>query len=197
MLAKPKLAHGFAAKAERKAVSLRHDLGLKEHEPLCAFRLCEHLNINVVVAEQLIGLSPRCLEELSHPSGKHWSALTLPYHPSQHASHLIIHNGVHSPARQQSNVMHEVAHILCGHDLSAIDTENGLPDYMRLYPEEQELEADCLGWTLLLPRPALVLALSKGWTHTAIMEHYNVSVKMVRLRINKTGVERQLAYQRR
>ena len=92
--------------------------------------------------------------------------------------------------------MHEVAHILCGHSLSAVDTGNGLPDYMRLYPEGQELEADCLGWTLLLPRPALVFALSRGWNHAAIMEHYNASAEMVRLRINKTGVERQLAQRR-
>lgn len=120
----------------------------------------------------------------------------MPFHPSQPSSHLIIHNGVHSPARQQSNVMHEVAHILCGHELSAVDTGKGLPDYMRLYPQEQELEADCLGWTLLLPRAALLFALGKGWDNAAIMEHYQASAQMVQLRINRTGVKRQLAYMR-
>lgn len=92
--------------------------------------------------------------------------------------------------------MHEVAHILRRHELSAIDTGNGLPDYMRLYPEEQEMEADCLGWTLLLPRPALLMALGKGWDRGAIMQHYNVSAEMVRLRLNRTGVLRQLSYRR-
>jgi hypothetical protein len=196
VVAKPKLPHSFAAKAERKAASLRHELGLRPHEPLCAFRLCEHLRIKVVVAQQMVGLSSESLSTLCHPSGKHWSALTMLYHPSQQSSHLIIHNGVHSPARQQSNVMHEVAHILCEHELSAVDTANGLPDYMRLYPVEQELEADCLGWTLLLPRAALLFALGKGWDNATIMEHYQASAQMVQLRINRTGVKRQLAYMR-
>ena len=196
MVAKPKLSHGFAAKAERKAVSLRDELGLKPHDPLCAFRLCEHLNIHVVVAEQMVGLSQNSASELCNPDGKHWSALTMPYHPSQKTSHLIIHNSAHSPARQQSNIMHEVGHILCGHQLSAFDISNGLPDYMRHCPVEQELEADCMGWTLLLPRPALLTALTNGWSHADIMQHYNASADMVRLRINKTGIMRQFAYMR-
>jgi Zn-dependent peptidase ImmA (M78 family) len=196
VVAKPKLTRGFAAKAERKAESLRQELGLQPHDPLCAFRLCEHLNINVVVAEQMEGITPGIQQELCNPSGKYWSALTMPYHPSQKLSHLIIHNGAHSAARQQSNVMHEVAHILCGHKLSAYDLGNGLPDYMRDCSAEQELEADCLGWTMLLPRPALLMALISGWDHAAIMQHYNASAEMVQLRINKTGVLYQLAYRR-
>ena len=199
MVAKPKLPHGFPAKAERKAVSLRAELGLKPHDPLCAFRLCEHLNIHVVVAEQMVqmvGLSQSNASELCNPEGKYWSAVTMPYHPSQKASHLIIHNSAHSSARQQSNIMHEVGHILCGHQLSAFDISNGLPDYMRDCPVEQELEADCMGWTLLLPRPALLMALTNGWNHADIMQHYSVSADMVRLRINKTGIMRQLSYMR-
>jgi Zn-dependent peptidase ImmA (M78 family) len=196
VVAKIKLSRGFAAEAERTAASLRQELGLRPHERLCAFHLCEHLRIRVAVAEQVEGLSADSLEILDHPSGKSWSAVTIPYHASQRTSYLIIHNQVHSPARQQSNVMHEVAHILQGHTLSAVDTGNGLPDYMRLYPEEQELEANCLGWTLLLPRAALLHKLSNGWDHAAIMEHYQVSAEMVRLRINSTGVLRQLGNSR-
>lgn len=192
VVAKPKLSRGFAAEAERTAATLRQELGLRPHEHLCAFRLCEHLRIRVVVAEQVAGLSTESLRTLDHPSGKSWSAVTIPYHASQQTRYLIIHNQVHSPARQQSNVMHEVAHILRGHTLSALDTGNGLPDYMRLYPEEQELEANCLGWTLLLPRAALLYTLSRGWDPAAIMKHYQVSAEMVRLRTNSTGVNRQL-----
>ena len=196
MIAKPKLPHGFPAKAERRAESLRRELGLLPHEPLCAFRLCDHLKIQVAVANQVQGLSAENLQVLDHPSGEGWSAVTILFHDSQQTSYLIIHNRSHSLARQQSNVMHEIAHILCGHKLSAVDTGTDLPDYMRLYPIEQEMEADCLGWTLLLPRPALLLALSKGWDHTAIMQHYQASAEMVQLRINKTGVKRQLSYMR-
>lgn len=150
-----------------------------------------------MMVSEVQGLSSNSLQVLGHASGKGWSAVTIRYQEAHQTAHLIIHNEVHSASRQQSNVMHEVAHILCGHELSAVDSGSDLPNYMHLYPIEQELEADCLGWTLLLPRPALLSALSRGWNHAAIMEHYQASAEMVRLRINKTGVERQLTFQRR
>jgi Zn-dependent peptidase ImmA (M78 family) len=158
--------------------------------------LCEHLQIKVFVLEQIQGLSPESALTLNNPDGSGWSAVTIPFHASQQPSHLIIHNQMHSLARQQSNVMHEVAHILCGHAISAIDVDMGFPAYMRHYPEEQELEAECMGATLQLPRAALLTSLRRGWDQEAIMQHYQASAQMVRLRLNKTAVARQLAYQR-
>ena len=196
MVAKLKLSRGFAASAERTAETLRRELGLQAHDPLCAFRLCEHLQVKVFVSDHVLGLCPESAQALNHPGRSEWSAVTIPYHTSQRASFLIIHNQTHGPARQQSNIMHEIAHILCGHGKSAIDVDMGFPAYMRHYPAEQELEAECLGATLQLPRPALLASLRRGWDHEAIMQHYQASAQMVRLRLNKTGVERQLQYQR-
>lgn len=193
-MTKLKLTHGFAALAERRAEALRHEVGLRPDAHLCAFRLCEHLSIKVVVAEQIQGLSEQSLAALSRIDGSGWSAVTIPYHDSQQLTHLIIHNQLHTPARQQSNVMHELAHILCGHEVSAIDVDMGFPAYMRHYPEAQELEAECLGATLQLPRSALLACLRKGWNHQEIMQQYQASAEMVRMRLNKTGVERQLSY---
>lgn len=195
-MTKLRLTRGFAAKAEKKAEALREELGLRPYDPLCAFQLCKHLAIEVFVAEQVDGLSSSSLTALSEPTDSGWSAVTIPYHESQRATHLIIHNCLHTPPRQQSNVMHEVAHILCGHEVSAIDINMGFPAYMRHYPEQQELEAESLGATLQLPRPALLVSLHRGWDQQAIMKHYQASAAMVRMRLNKTGVERQASYSR-
>lgn len=194
-MTKVRLTRGFAASAEKRAEELRLELGLRSYDPLCAFRLCEHLNIKVFVTEHVVNLPEHSLAALNQPDSR-WSAVTMPYHDSQQSTHLIIHNRLHTPARQQSNVMHELAHILCGHDVSAVDIDMGFPAYMRHYPERQELEAECLGATLQLPRPALLVSLHRGWNQQAIMQHYQASAEMVRMRLNKTGVERQASYSR-
>jgi Zn-dependent peptidase ImmA (M78 family) len=189
---KLKLKRGFAAHAERTAELLRSQLGLQAHDPLCAFRLCEHLRIEIFVSEQVHELSTENLTILNH-SKAGWSAATFAFQASHGPSHLIIHNKTHSPARQQSNIMHELGHILCEHGISALDVDMGFPALMRHYPEEQELEAECMGATLQLPRPALLRALESGWDKQAIVQHYQASASMVQLRINKTGVKHQLA----
>ena len=191
-----KLKRGFAADAERTAESLRRQLGLQAHDPLCAFRLCAHLRIEVFVSDQVRELSLDSLTTLNHSSGKGWSAVTIAIKASHGPSYLIIHNQVHSPARQQSNLMHELGHILCEHEVSAIDVNMGFPALMRHYPEEQELEAECMGATLHLPRPALLNALESGWDKQAIMQHYQASASMVQLRLNKSGVMHQMANRR-
>ena len=88
--------------------------------------------------------------------------------------------------------MHELAHIMLGHQLvSAGTTDDGhlVPSN---YDETQEAEADWLGGTLLLPRPALIWMRQAEMSVDAATEHFQVSTDMLNWRTRMTGVDYQL-----
>lgn len=190
---KTKYRRGFKKWTDEKAIELRKQLGLYASSPLCAFKLCEFLKIPVIVPSNVQGLSEDYLNELIGNGSTHWSAATIPLNDEKY---MIVHNPTHSPARQQSNLMHELAHILCEHKVSEKTKSTGLSGFLRSLNTEQEDEAEWLGSCLQLPRPALIYSLKKGMTYENIAEHYNCSIEMVQYRINITGVKRQLAYMR-
>ncbi len=185
------LKRGFKAEAERLSKKYRQDLGLNVFEPLCGFVLAEHLNIDVIAPEDL-GLNYIQLDILMGTTKKSsgWSALTM---TDKKNRKVIIHNSRSTTARQQSDLMHELAHIICEHK---IKSPKGivLPSYMRYYDKTQEAEAEYLGSALQLPRESLVWALKKGMTRQDIAENYTASLEMVKFRINSTGVTKQLKY---
>lgn len=188
------LERGFKAKAERISNKLRSELGLKIHEPLCAFELAEHLNIDVVdpISLDINGNQLKVLLGTSSKSSG-WSALTM---VDKKNRKLILHNTKSSPARQQSDIMHELAHIICKHkvvELKGIP----LPSFMRYYDKSQEAEAECLGSCLQLSRECLHWALTKGnMTENEIAENFLASYQMVKFRIGSTGLRKQLQYLR-
>lgn len=188
------LKRGFKAKAERLSKMLRQDLGLEYYQPLCGFELAKYLDIDVLSPESL-GLKDNQLDALmgTTKESSGWSALTM---TNQENRKVIIHNSRSSPARQQSDLMHELAHIICKHE---IEVPKGvvLPSYMRYYDESQEAEAEYLGAALQLPRECLVWALKKGMSRQDIAKNYTASLEMVRFRINSTGVTKQLKYIKR
>ena len=107
---------------------------------------------------------------------------------------LVIHNPTHSPARQEADIMHEVAHVMCGHDPAEFVFLPGLPVLLRTYRKEDEEEAAWLGGCLQIPRMGLLWALTQGMIQNEqIAAHFVASVAMVRFRRNMTGVDRQLA----
>jgi hypothetical protein len=57
------------------------------------------------------------------------------------------------------------------------------------FVQRQEDEANWLAWAILLPREALVSALSRGMSIEAIAAHFGVSVTLVRFRAQKTGAQ--------
>lgn len=188
---KTKYKRGFKKWADDEALRLRRELDLNDMSPLCAFKLCEHLNIPLWEPKHVRGLSSEEITILLESGSTQWSAATIPL--SKEKS-LIIHNPNHSPARQQSNLMHEIAHILCGHEVSEERKATGLSGFLRNHDEEQENEAEWLGACLQLPRPALIWALKRKMKIDQIAEHFSASVEMVRYRINITGVKKQLSY---
>ena len=103
----------------------------------------------------------------------------------------VIYNDQNSPGRQSSDIMHELSHIILDHDPSqvilSVDGQIG----MRSFDPKQEDEANWLGWTLLLPRPALMHCIQSGRSASQIAVDYNVSEQLVKYGSGVTGANRQ------
>ena len=183
------LNRGFKSNAEKTAIALRGELGLSAFDPLCGFKLAEHLNVKIFTPSEIFP-PETVIDDLVGPD-KGWSALTM---KTGGDSTIIIHNHTHAPQRQQSNIMHELAHIICRHKQPEKHRDIELPFFMREFDPKQEEEANYLGSTLQITREGLLWALKKRMELTQIAEHYNASPSMVTLRINSTGVKRQLGY---
>ncbi|MBL1232569.1 MAG: ImmA/IrrE family metallo-endopeptidase [Flavobacteriales bacterium] len=187
---KAKYKRGFKKWSDDKAIEIRNDLGLSESSPLCAFDVCKHLKIPVLTPNQIPGITEDMLDTLLGKGKKHWSAASIPVKNS----YLVVHNPTHAPPRQQSNLMHELAHIICEHKIPIEKINTGLTGFLRNHDQEQEDEAEWFGACLQLPRPALLWALKQRMTEEQIAEHFNASKQMVRYRIGITGVKKQLSY---
>lgn len=188
MASKITLKRGFKANAERLAKEYREKLNIHPCGPLCAFKLAEHLLIKVYKATDFV-TSPEHINLLAGSNGYEceWSALTM---VTEAGNRIIIHNNYNSEARQQSDMMHELAHIICKHEHAEQEHTVPLPGGMRSYNPEQEEEAKCLGSTLQLATPGLLWARKKNMSYGEIAQHFNASVVMVKYRMNITGIGR-------
>lgn len=184
-----KLRRGFKADAEKLAKEYREKLNIHPCAPLCAFKLAEHLEIVVYKAIEFVN-SIEHINLLSGANGQkcEWSALTM---VSASGRQIIIHNHFHSEARQQSDMMHELAHIICDHKHDQKEYDFELPIGMRSYNHIQEEEAKCLGATLQLATPCLLWANKRNMTHEEIANHFNSSMDMVKYRMNMTGIAKR------
>lgn len=72
-----------------------------------------------------------------------------------------------------SDVMHELAHIR--HELTEVQETTDWRLLSGHHDKSQEDEANWLGWTLLLPRPALLWMRRRGLTDEAAADHFGVS----------------------
>lgn len=182
------MRRGFKSWAEKEAARCRGILGLQKHDPLELGQLANELSI-VRLAPSDLGLKPHHLEQLLQKDSNSWSGVTIGFGKSDL---IIITNPTHSPARQASDLAHEVAHVLCEHISNKEECilQTGFP--LRSYNEEQEEEAAWLGGCLLLPRVALLHTLTKNYSEEQIRAAYCVSADLLKYRINVTGVKRQI-----
>jgi Zn-dependent peptidase ImmA (M78 family) len=186
------LKRGFKAKAEKLAQEYRDKMSLHVCSPLCAFKLAEHLQISVYSAIEFLSSSDE-IERLSNENFG-WSALTM---VTRANNRIIIHNPYHSKARQQSDIMHEIAHVICEHKHILPQYDFEIPLGMRTFDEVQEEEAICLGSTLQITRPGLLWALKRNYTIEQIADHFNSSVEMATYRTQISGVNKQRAYRKK
>jgi Zn-dependent peptidase ImmA (M78 family) len=178
---------GFKTWCERQATGLRKEIGLQEHESLPAEMLADHLEIELVSPFELTSLSEKSLKRLVELDPGSWSASTI----SANGCSIIVYNPTHSPARHQANIMHELAHTICGHKPVRVGFVPWFPLPLREYRKESEEEAEWLGGCLQLPRVALEWSARHRMSHQQIANLFGASLEMVQYRWNKTGMERQ------
>jgi Zn-dependent peptidase ImmA (M78 family) len=117
-----------------------------------------------------------------------WSAITL----KKDDLYTIIINSDHSEARKESDLFHELAHIICGHKMLGFELVGNV--HLRKYNQEQEDEAEWLGGCLHIPRKSLEWAFRNKMTPPDICTYYTASNEMLTYRINVTGIKNQYKY---
>lgn len=184
---------GFKSQCERRAVEYRRHLGLEATEPLAADALAVHLEVTVWSVEDVQGLTQGSRATLIDDEDTSWAALTM----RMGANDLVIYKPVQSLGRRNNVIMHELSHIILGHELAQaclLDDGSLVPGN---FSQDQEDEADWLAGTLLLPRPALLSIKAAGLSDERACDHYMVSKEMLRWRTRMTGVEYQMSRRRR
>jgi Zn-dependent peptidase ImmA (M78 family) len=178
--------HGFKASANKKSEEIRKTLGLRNYDALDCFNLAIHLKVPIFKISELASIGfPHNSINILCKNG--FSAVTIltPY------GKLIVYNNLHSPSRINSDLSHEISHIICDHDFSSI-TE--MITISREFDKNKEDEANWLGGCLLLPEKGLVWAIRQKMSIEDIANHFNISVQMARWRFNVTGMAKRKKY---
>jgi Zn-dependent peptidase ImmA (M78 family) len=184
-----KLRRGFRKEAEEYAEEFRTELDLDVSGPLCPFKLAQHLEIPVVSLSNLEGLNSVHLDYVQNDSQNTFSATTV----AEDSFKLIVHNDFHHPFRQNSNLMHELAHILLGHPPRPPLAH----DKCRNFDAQSEYEANQLGFTLLIPKVAALRIIESGMGPAAARQLYGVSSAVLQHRLSITDVKRWADHRRR
>jgi Zn-dependent peptidase ImmA (M78 family) len=178
------LKRGFRTAAEQLATEVRKELGLAPSAAVDLREVAGHRGVRVVAADELVDIER--LRDLERIQAFAFSACTF----ELNGTNVIVINPLRSPARQVSDLAHELSHLLIGHQLSEVREVAGSM-FRACRPDEEE-EATTLGATLLLPRPLLLRAAAQGMDMAAIAQTYGVTMEMARFRYHSTGVAKQM-----
>lgn len=187
------LRHGFKAQSERRSIEIRKRFGLRQDAPLSARQVATAYNILVWTEADIEGVSPDDLIQLTVTDQDSWSAFTM----RVGEKHLIVVNSSQSTPRQNSVIMHELSHVLLGHELTSAGLTADGHFVPTSYNQDQEDEADWLAGSLLLPRPALLNITALALSDSDAQLRYQVSGQMLKWRFQMTGVDYQLAHARK
>lgn len=181
------MRRGFKAEAERTAEAIRTEMGKRASDPLDAVDLARHIGAEVRCADELTSLEK--LETLEDLQPGAFSACTFTIGDR----HVIVYSPLASAGRTQSDISHEVAHIVLKHEMKSVETLGSM-SFFTCDPEEEQ-EANWLAGCFLLPRRLLYIAARRGLDATGIAATYTVSEQMAAYRLRTTGVMRQLKAQ--
>ena len=186
------MERGFKSRCEEMSGSLRAELGLDQAAPLPAEQLASYLGVYLWSVEDL-GLAPADVTQLVRSDPDSWSAITV----SAADRDAIILNPSHRRGRYSSDVMHELAHLLLGHEPSTIFFAGQENLALRGFNKAAEEEANWLAGALLLPRDALVRLRAQKRPKDVACDEFGVSRQMMDFRMRVTGVERQFSRKRK
>jgi Zn-dependent peptidase ImmA (M78 family) len=183
---------GFKTWCEKYSADIREKLGVQKDAPLDTRAFAKTLGVRVWTPHNVPGLGAEAIEVLLRNDGKTpscWSAVTIVLGTKV----VVILNSSHSPARQASDLTHELAHRIRGHQAREVSlSEDGIM-LLSSYDKQEEEEADWLSGCLLLPRDALIRIRRQRLDDVDAAAAYGVSGKMLSYRMAMTGVNRQFA----
>jgi hypothetical protein len=182
---------GFKSWCEQTAEATRRQRGMQPWEPVRARELAESLKATIVTPQDLPGLPSDVCQRLLSVHEDIWSAITISTWPP-----LIVYNPAHSEGRQNSDLMHEVAHLLMEHVPGTVYIDPKSRLALRHFDSEQEEQANWLSGCLLLPRAALLRIRQLDCSDEVACEQYSVSSKMLNYRLHTSGVNIQYARSR-
>ncbi|PSB34178.1 ImmA/IrrE family metallo-endopeptidase [Chlorogloea sp. CCALA 695] len=162
---------------EEVATTQRNQLSYKAFERLPASVLAQYFQATISTAETVPNAELEQVKSLCNSDN--WSAVIIRKNPL-----WIVHNSRHAPTRQESNLMHELAHIILKHKMVGYDPKTNLPQRR----QQDEDEAVYLGGCLQIPRRGLLWAVQKKMTIAQIALHFNASEEMVKFRTNVSGI---------
>lgn len=187
------LRRGFRTWCENAARGYRRELGLEPFGALDPRLLASNLGVKIWTPHDVPGVPPASLRQLTKTDPSSWSAVTICVADKS----LIIVNDQDSSERQNNSLAHELSHIVLGHKAAQVFVSPTGQMLLSEYDRVQEEEANCLSGTLLVPRDALLSFLTQGHDHARIAAHFAVTRDMLQMRINLTGVGKQLANRNR
>lgn len=161
----------FRQRCETIALDERHRLGLRSFDPLPAEKLVTAYGARLLTPAELPNAQPHLIERLQ--DSQTWSAAIVCRYPL-----TILYQPNCSPARHQSNLMHEFGHILLKHPMGSLLAETGLVNKNVIH----EREAGYLGGCLQLPKRALEWAVQQGMDKDDVGKYYTASEQMVQYR---------------
>ncbi len=178
---------GFKSWCENISLQQRKKLGVESVDPLDPYHLACSMNIVVWKPEDIPDISSSCLDVLLVDDPDSWSAITI----SISTKSAIVINSSHSVGRTGSNLMHELSHVILGHEAARVDVSKDNLLLLSTYDKKQEDEANWLAGCMLLPREALVHIRRNNVTNAKVKKDYFVSEQMLNYRMRIMGVEKQ------
>ena len=179
------MRRGFKTEAKEIARQIRGELRLNLTDTLDPWKLADWLEIPILRLSDFEEYAEWACRYFRGPGRSVFSAVTV----FDGHKRLIVHNDSHSPARQASNVCHELAHGLLLHPPTPALNDQGCRNWSR----EIEDEANWLSGVLLVPDEAALKTVKIGLELKQAALHYGVSVDLMRYRINVSGARKRVA----
>ncbi|MFC5410854.1 ImmA/IrrE family metallo-endopeptidase [Larkinella bovis] len=194
------LRRGFKKDAETWSIEIREKLGV-EATGACPARCVADLHgVSVTPIQCLSGLAQNFLYDefpdqqdidkkmalLLNRNGEFSAVVAI-----VGGFKMILFNSDHSPARQESDIMHELAHIICEHPGDCLQLNADIA--LRQYNAQHEEEAKWLGATLQVPDQGLFTLARLGLANAAIADIYGASLEMVVFRRKTLGIDLRLS----
>lgn len=172
---------------EQAAEKFRADLGLSQDQPIDSLRI-EVDGVQVVLVGKTSCLDAQMVRHLREIAGGEWSAMTIPLN-ADNENWVVLLNDSHTVERRRVTLLEEYWHILLGHKLTKI--ARVAESYGRTYDKTEEHDAYYLASAVLLPRKAIIDAVSKKRSSDDIAQSFGTSAELVDYRIKRLGLWRE------